>query len=73
MTLSNKKKEIPTLWTGNIAGSLKKGKDKRKNLNKKKGSKDFKCFNCGKSGYYARDYYLKKQNGGAKAEDEILK
>jgi hypothetical protein len=54
------------------SGAFKKGKGKRKNF-KKEGSKDFKYFNCGKNGYYARDCYLKKQNKDTKTEDKPLK
>jgi hypothetical protein len=51
---------------------FKKGKGKRKNF-KKEDSKDFKYFNYGKNGHYARDYYSKKQNKGTKIEDKFLK
>jgi hypothetical protein len=54
------------------SGIFKKGKGRRKNF-KKKGQKDFKCFNCEKLGHYVRDCYLKKQNGGVKIEKESLK
>jgi hypothetical protein len=52
--------------------TFKKEKERRKNF-KKKGQKDFKCFNCEKSGHYVKDYYLKKQNGDAKTEKESPK
>ena len=54
------------------SGIFKKKKGKRKNF-KKKGQKDFKYFNCEKLGHYARNYYLKKQNGGVKIEKEFPK
>ena len=54
------------------SGIFKKKKGKRKNF-KKKGQKDFKCFNYGKSEYYAKDCYLKKQNESVKTEEELLK
>jgi hypothetical protein len=66
------KKKDPDAINWQHSGAFKKGKSKRKNF-KKKGSKDFKYFNCGKNGHYARDCYLKKQNKGTKTEDEPLK
>jgi hypothetical protein len=66
------KRRDPDAMDWQHSGTFKKGKGKRKNF-KKEGQKDFKCFNCGKSGHYARDCYSKKQNGGAKTEEESPK
>jgi hypothetical protein len=66
------KKKDPDVIDWQYSGTFKKGKEKRKNF-KKKNQKNFKYFNCGKSGHYARDYYLKKQNKGAKIEKESPK
>jgi hypothetical protein len=66
------KRKDPDAIDWQYNGTFKKGKDRRKNF-KKKGQKDFKCFNCEKSGHYAKDCYLKKQNRGAKTEKKSLK
>jgi hypothetical protein len=63
------KKKDPDAIDWQYSEIFKKGKGKRKNF-KKKDQKNFKCFNCGKPGYYVKNYYLKKQNGGVKTEKE---
>jgi hypothetical protein len=69
---SHKKERDPDAMDWQASGAFKKGK--KGQFKKGKGKKpqgDFKCFNCGKSGHYARDCYSKpKQNGGTRAETE---
>jgi hypothetical protein len=68
----NSKKRDPDTINWQHNGTFKKGKVKRKAF-KKKGQKNFKCFNCRKKEHYAKDCYSKRQNKSAKTESEALK